>query len=141
MIDELRFAIRCHGSTKKPRLRRRCSQCTAHHSAFSGLVPPAPVAPLAATSCTSDRTSSNGLLIYQSASSSAADELLHRRRTRVPHDQRDITCTTADSRYRAPVAMTTTSDDVTGGRGPDDLYWDVNNDRLRQYVNETAAKI
>lgn len=30
MMEELRFAVRCYGSTKKPRLRRRCSQCVVH---------------------------------------------------------------------------------------------------------------
>ena len=30
MIEELRFAIRCHGSTKKPALRRHCSKCTRY---------------------------------------------------------------------------------------------------------------
>ena len=27
MLEELRFAVRCHGSTKKPALRRQCSKC------------------------------------------------------------------------------------------------------------------
>ena len=27
MLEELRFAVRCHGSTKKPALRRHCSKC------------------------------------------------------------------------------------------------------------------
>ena len=32
MVEELRFAVRCHGSTKKPALRRQCSKCE-HHAA------------------------------------------------------------------------------------------------------------
>ena len=47
MMEELRFAIRCYGSTKKPRLKRRCSQCTMHHdfqcAAATGPTPPAAV--------------------------------------------------------------------------------------------------
>ena len=31
MMEELRFAVRCHGSAKKPALTRRCSKCM-HHS-------------------------------------------------------------------------------------------------------------
>ena len=30
MMEELRFAIRCHGSTKKPALKRQCSKCLHH---------------------------------------------------------------------------------------------------------------
>ena len=30
MLDELRFALRCHGSTKRPALKRKCSKC-AHN--------------------------------------------------------------------------------------------------------------
>ena len=30
MLDELRFAIRCHGSTKKPALRRHCQKCARY---------------------------------------------------------------------------------------------------------------
>ena len=36
-MEELRFAIRCHGSTKKPALRRQCSKCL-HHPADSCVV-------------------------------------------------------------------------------------------------------
>ena len=32
MMEELRFAIRCHGSTKKPAMRRQCSKCVHHPS-------------------------------------------------------------------------------------------------------------
>ncbi len=30
MWEELRFAIRCHGSSKKPALKRQCSKCMHH---------------------------------------------------------------------------------------------------------------
>ena len=30
MLEELRFAVRCHGSTKKPALRRHCSKCARY---------------------------------------------------------------------------------------------------------------
>ncbi|KAK2148219.1 hypothetical protein LSH36_509g01014 [Paralvinella palmiformis] len=30
MLEELRFAVRCHGSTKKPALKRQCSKCLHH---------------------------------------------------------------------------------------------------------------
>lgn len=57
MMEELRFAVRCYGSTKKPRLRRRCSQCVVHrgsdlHCAASAAV---------------DDLSPNGALQYQPA--------------------------------------------------------------------------
>ena len=29
-MEELRFAIRCHGSAKKPALKRQCSKCVHH---------------------------------------------------------------------------------------------------------------
>ncbi|XP_064613530.1 glutamate receptor ionotropic, kainate 2-like isoform X2 [Liolophura sinensis] len=31
MAEELRFAIRCHGSTQKPRFKRHCSKCKTGH--------------------------------------------------------------------------------------------------------------
>jgi len=33
MLAELQFATRCHGSTRKPRLSRRCVQCAYHTAA------------------------------------------------------------------------------------------------------------
>ena len=30
MLDELRFAVRCHGSSKKPALRRHCTKCARY---------------------------------------------------------------------------------------------------------------
>ena len=43
MLEELRFAIRCHGSTKKPALRRECSKCvhypdTMPHETHNGMI-------------------------------------------------------------------------------------------------------
>ena len=32
MLEELRFAIRCHGSTKRPALKRKCSKCVNNPS-------------------------------------------------------------------------------------------------------------
>ena len=37
MLEELRFAIRCHGSTKKPALRRECSKCMHYPDGQCGL--------------------------------------------------------------------------------------------------------
>ena len=32
MLEELRFAIRCHGGTKRPALKRQCEKCDHHQS-------------------------------------------------------------------------------------------------------------
>ena len=142
MIEELRFAIRCHGSTKKPRLRRRCSQCAAHSATFAGPVPPAPVNPPPPGPFYERPAASNGLLTYQPAPYAAADEILHRRRARVPHDQRDVTAdsyyaTTAKSRY----AANTVGDDVTEQRSDvTNDYCNTGNkgDMLRHYDTEPS---
>jgi len=76
MIEELRFAIRCHGSAKKPKLRRHCSQCGLHGG--SSPVPDAAVA---------GDPSPNGVLLAQSAAASTVprpsvtDDRLHYRRS------------------------------------------------------------
>ena len=76
MMEELRFAIRCHGSAKKPKLRRHCSQCGLHGGGSSS--PGAAVA---------GEPSLNGVLLAQSAGASTVprpsvgDEWLHYRRS------------------------------------------------------------
>jgi len=148
MMEELRFAIRCHGSTKKPRLRRRCSQCAAaHHPAGSaghgldsnsGAVVPAAVC--------SDRSSPNGLLVFQSTSSGGgglqpamADDVIHRRRTNLSRDQRDVNSdgyyASTNSRYSTTAScgdvtvVTDQRSDVTN-----EYYRDVTNERFRNFA-------
>jgi len=70
MMDELRFAVRCHGSTKKPKPGRHCSQCGGLDG---GAVPGGEPSP-------------NGVLLAQStvprpSVSVAADDRLHYRRS------------------------------------------------------------
>ena len=76
MMEELRFAIRCHGSAKKPKLRRRCSQCGLHNDSC-----PVPDATIAG------EPSLNGVLLAQSGGGSTVprpsltDDRLHYRRS------------------------------------------------------------
>lgn len=75
MIQELRFAIRCHGSAKKPKLRRHCSQCGLHGGSSPGPGAAVPGEP-----------SPNGILLPQSAAGStvprpSVDDRLHYRRS------------------------------------------------------------
>jgi len=79
MLEELRFAVRCHGSAKKPKLRRHCSKCGGVDGTScpgtDGAVPGEP--------------SPNGVLLAQSAPAavstvprpSVTDDRLHYRRS------------------------------------------------------------
>lgn len=155
MMEELRFAIRCHGSTKKPRLRRRCSQCAVHHSAIgtAGTLPPASASgleynagPVVPSAGGADGSSPNGLLFQSTSSgglqSSLTDDVIHRRRTGVPRDQRDVTgdgyYTATNNRYSTATACgdITALDqrtDVTN-----DYYRDITNERFRNYTNDVS---
>lgn len=76
MMEELRFAIRCHGSAKKPKLRRHCSQCGLHGENSPGH-----------GGAVASEPSPNGVLLAQSAAGltvprpSIADDRLHYRRS------------------------------------------------------------
>ena len=52
MIQELRFAVRCHGSSKKSKSKRSCAKCKKGHSASCPLTVDMP----------KDSSSSNGIL-------------------------------------------------------------------------------
>lgn len=52
MIQELRFAVRCHGSSKKSKSKRACAKCKKGHSASCPLTIDMP----------KDSSSSNGIL-------------------------------------------------------------------------------
>lgn len=59
MMEELRFAVRCHGSTKKPKLRRHCSQCGSDDGSCTG--------PGVGAAGLVGEPSPNGVLLAQSA--------------------------------------------------------------------------
>jgi len=77
MMEELRFAVRCHGSAKKPKQRRHCSQCAIDGGA---ICPPAGGGGVAAAA---GEPSPNGVLLAQSTAgstlrrSSIMDDRLH----------------------------------------------------------------
>lgn len=151
-MEELRFAIRCHGSSKKPRLHRRCSQCAIHHPALpaggtlsTASGPEFNAGSAVANAVGADSSSPNGLLRLQSTSAGSLqppslDDVTHRRRVGTPRDQHDVTsdgyCATANNRYPAYGDVSQTSDqryDVMN-----DYYRDINNERIRNYVVDTS---
>jgi len=78
MLEELRFAVRCHGSAKKPKLRRHCSKCGLDGGTCPGT-----------DAAAAGEPSPNGVLLAQSASTVSTvprpsivdDRLLHYRRS------------------------------------------------------------
>ena len=78
MMEELRFAVRCHGSTKKPKLRRHCSQCGGLDGGGGGTGSCAGSGAAAA-----GEPSLNGVLLAQSTTPrpSVTDDRLHYRRS------------------------------------------------------------
>jgi len=124
-MEELRFAVRCHGSAKKPKLRRHCSQCGLHGGGGS-TGPGAPV--------TGGEPSLNGVLLAQSAASSTVqprpsvgDDWLHYRRSaRVDCDfavdRRRASMRYADFDYsdRRPSCTSDLRQDATG-KTPDSM--------------------
>jgi len=76
MMEELRFAVRCHGSAKKPKLRRHCSQCGGLDAAGAGCPGYA-----AAAGAAAGEPSPNGVLLAAAARRPSAEERLHYRRS------------------------------------------------------------
>jgi len=78
MLEELRFAVRCHGSAKKPKMRRHCSKCGIDGGNC----------PAGTDAAVAGEPSPNGVLLAQSAAAvstvprpSMNDDWLHYRRS------------------------------------------------------------
>ena len=88
-MQELRFAVRCHGSAKKPKLRRQCSQCSGGLDAGAAS-PGSSVHAGAVAAAVHGEPSPNGVLLGSAQSTGAvpaprrpsgADDRLHYRRS------------------------------------------------------------
>jgi len=128
MLEELRFAVRCHGSAKKPKLCSQCSKCAmdggggAGSDAVVGVV---------------GEPSPNGVLLAQSVAGavvpprqpSVTDDRLHYRRSArldcdYAVDRRRTSMRCADMDYNADLRPSGTGDllrpqDVTNKTPPD----------------------
>ena len=125
MVEELRFAVRCHGSANKPKLRRHCSQCGgldggAGFPGGSGVAPagePSPNGVLLAETTVRRPSVTDDRLHYRRSARVDCDYAVDRRRT----SMRSIDVDYADRRPSGDRTPGRHRDSVTPGRHRDSV--------------------
>jgi len=117
-MEELRFAMRCYGSTKKPRLKRRCSQCI-HHLGLSGGEPPGGGATTTMAAALEFFPSSPNCTVQTRALRHIPSNYTTQRERPLPRDSGGLDPPAVQYRYGD---VTTGADDVTNRYGGDTMH-------------------